>query len=126
MTPDTPQTGTGARKLVTTEFVRKPSRDAVYIGSDADDETGTGALEAAIEAGMNAAYEVPGQPGLDDRPHVERGITAAVRAAAPLIEREALLRAAEAILADPPERINRDWYAQWLCDRAEAVSPHGA
>jgi 4-aminobutyrate aminotransferase-like enzyme len=99
-------------------------------------ETGTGALEAAIEAAMAAAEEhavherhdgwacacgATGRtapvPGSEAHRHLE---AAAIRAAAPLIERDALQRAADAMHSEADRQDERmlSYAAEWLRERA--------
>ena len=94
-------------------------------------QTGTGALEAAIEAAAHAVHdrecpELPGAciPTPAGFMRWYQTAEAAVRAAAPLIEREALERAARAAARFDGETqawMYREEIAAWLRERAKAV-----
>jgi hypothetical protein len=124
-------------RLATTEHVRRPSRDTAYIGPDADeDEPSAEAVEdlestpdsssLAAETGLDAAIKTadraafPGLPRGMSAEEARRRVTKAVQAAAPLIERAALERAADEVPKWPID----DWYAvrDWLRARAAALT----
>ena len=86
ITPDTPQTGTGALEAATEAAVMAAREHAVY-------ERPSGWICACGATGGTAPV-----PGSEAHRHLE---AAAVRAAAPIIERDALRRAADAARALP-------------------------
>ena len=88
-------------------------------------QTAAGALEAAIEAAVRKVRELESMT-VDDYLEQRVEIDAAVRAAAPLIERDALLeaaRAAEARLVTTCSHV--DNLIEWLRNRAKAVGRGG-
>jgi len=124
-----------------------PTSDATIMTPDTP-QTANGALETAIEA-ADWAYDGAFMAPIDDRAEHQKALIAAVRAAAPLIERAALNRAA-AELRTLAAQFSLGWdedrdrtyvaYGQafkeaarrinevadgWLRERARVVSPDG-
>lgn len=85
-------------------------------------QTGTGALDAAIEA-ADWAYDGAFMAPIDDRAEHQKALIAAVRAAAPIIERDALQRAADELDAHPHWMSRNSANAWCLRERARVVSP---